>query len=79
MPNLLLLTSRQWSYSITFIVTIRILNGAVQGVHFPSMISITSQVNGHFDVFHCISMSAQSAKIAFSTLEFLFIHLFLFH
>uniref|UniRef100_T1GFU5 Major facilitator superfamily (MFS) profile domain-containing protein n=1 Tax=Megaselia scalaris TaxID=36166 RepID=T1GFU5_MEGSC len=29
--------------SISFIVTIRILNGAFQGVHFPSMISLTSQ------------------------------------
>lgn len=43
MPYLLTLTSRQWYYNIPFIVTIRILNGAFQGVHFPSMISITSQ------------------------------------
>lgn len=45
MPDLLLaMTSRQWHYNIPFIVAIRILNGAFQGVHFPSMISITSQV-----------------------------------
>lgn len=44
MPELLVLTPRQWYYTIPFIVTIRILNGAFQGVHFPSMISITSQV-----------------------------------
>lgn len=45
MPDLLVaMTSRQWHYNIPFIVTIRILNGAFQGVHFPSMISITSQV-----------------------------------
>lgn len=31
------------SYSIPFIVCIRIINGALQGVHFPAMISITSQ------------------------------------
>lgn len=44
MPNILLLTPRSWSYTIPFIVAIRIINGACQGVHFPSMISITSQV-----------------------------------
>lgn len=44
MPNLLLLTPKSWSYSIPFVVAIRIINGACQGVHFPSMISITSQV-----------------------------------
>lgn len=44
MPDLLAMTSRQSHYNIPFIVTIRILNGALQGVHFPSMISITSQV-----------------------------------
>lgn len=44
MPDLLTMTSRQWHYNIPFIVTMRILNGALQGVHFPSMISITSQV-----------------------------------
>lgn len=44
MPNILLLTPKSWSYSIPFIVTVRIINGACQGVHFPSMISITSQV-----------------------------------
>lgn len=40
MPNFI----SMWNLSIPFIVTIRIINGACQGVHFPSMISITSQV-----------------------------------
>lgn len=44
MPNLLLLMPRSWAYSLPFIVTIRIIHGASQGVHFPSMISMTSQV-----------------------------------
>lgn len=44
MPNLLLLMPRSWAYSLPFIVTVRIIHGAFQGVHFPSMISITSQV-----------------------------------
>lgn len=44
MPELLLLLPRTWKYTIHFIVAIRILNGACQGVHFPSMISLTSQV-----------------------------------
>lgn len=43
MPNILLLAPKSWEYSIPFIVAVRILNGACQGVHFPSMISITSQ------------------------------------
>lgn len=43
MPNILLMAPKSWTYSIPFIVIIRILNGACQGVHFPSMISITSQ------------------------------------
>lgn len=50
MPYLLTLTSRQWYYNIPFIVTIRIINGALQGVHFPSMISITSQVPTRFSI-----------------------------
>lgn len=49
MPNILQLPSRQWYYSIPFIVTVRILNGAFQGVHFPAMSSITSQVNTTFN------------------------------
>lgn len=44
MPNLLLLAPKSWSYTITFVVAVRIINGACQGVHFPSMISLTSQV-----------------------------------
>lgn len=63
MPNILLAAPKSWSYSIPFIVTVRIINGACQGVHFPSMISLTSQVsriihtanhcapNFHFDFF----------------------------
>jgi MFS transporter, ACS family, solute carrier family 17 (sodium-dependent inorganic phosphate cotransporter), member 9 len=43
MPNIIHMTSSTWSLSIPFIVTVRIINGAFQGVHFPSMISITSQ------------------------------------
>lgn len=43
MPNILLMAPKSWAYSIPFIVTVRILNGAYQGVHFPSMISLTSQ------------------------------------
>lgn len=43
MPNILLAAPKSWTYSIPFIVFIRILNGACQGVHFPSMISLTSQ------------------------------------
>ncbi|KFB44190.1 AGAP008942-PA-like protein [Anopheles sinensis] len=43
MPNIITSSSLFASYSIPFIVTIRIINGACQGVHFPSMISITSQ------------------------------------
>lgn len=43
MPNILLAAPKSWQYSIPFIVSIRILNGASQGVHFPSMISLTSQ------------------------------------
>ncbi|KAL1403227.1 hypothetical protein pipiens_005757 [Culex pipiens pipiens] len=43
MPNIITSSSYLSSYSIPFIVAIRIFNGACQGVHFPSMISITSQ------------------------------------
>lgn len=51
------MTPRQWYYNIPFIVTIRVLNGALQGVHFPSMMAITSQVQinnmWHFPSFSC--------------------------
>lgn len=45
MPNILLAAPKSWNYSMPFIVTVRIFNGALQGVHFPSMISLTSQVS----------------------------------
>lgn len=51
MPNILLAAPKSWNYSIPFIVTIRIINGACQGVHFPSMISLTSQVIQNFQKF----------------------------
>lgn len=40
MPDLMSLTT---STSITFLVIVRILNGAAQGVHFPSTMSVVSQ------------------------------------
>uniref|UniRef100_A0A1A9WKN6 Major facilitator superfamily (MFS) profile domain-containing protein n=1 Tax=Glossina brevipalpis TaxID=37001 RepID=A0A1A9WKN6_9MUSC len=43
MPNIIWQAPFFKSYAIPFIVTIRIINGAFQGVHFPSMISLTSQ------------------------------------
>ncbi|XP_075152256.1 voltage-gated purine nucleotide uniporter SLC17A9-like [Haematobia irritans] len=43
MPNIIWWAPNAKSYAIPFIVTIRIINGAFQGVHFPSMISLTSQ------------------------------------
>ncbi|XP_055917028.1 solute carrier family 17 member 9 [Eupeodes corollae] len=43
MPSIIYAAPSFKSYSIPFIVTIRIINGAFQGVHFPSMISLTSQ------------------------------------
>lgn len=43
MPNVIYFSGSFKENSIPFIVTIRILNGAFQGVHFPSMSSITSQ------------------------------------
>ncbi|CAD7000684.1 solute carrier family 17 member 9 [Ceratitis capitata] len=43
MPNIIWSSNAIKVYSIPFIVTIRIINGAFQGVHFPSMISLTSQ------------------------------------
>lgn len=44
MPELITMLPRAWPHTIQFIVFIRILNGACQGVHFPSMISLTTQV-----------------------------------
>uniref|UniRef100_A0A1B0GKF9 Putative solute carrier family 17 member 9-like protein n=1 Tax=Lutzomyia longipalpis TaxID=7200 RepID=A0A1B0GKF9_LUTLO len=43
MPNFILMAPKSLSWGIPFIVVVRIINGACQGVHFPSMISITSQ------------------------------------
>lgn len=43
MPNFIELSSYFPSLSLPFIVLVRILNGAMQGVFFPSMMSITSQ------------------------------------
>lgn len=43
MPNLIQITSNFPSLSLPFIVLVRIMNGAMQGVYFPAMISITSQ------------------------------------
>lgn len=45
MPNIIYLAPKAKTYAISFVVTIRIINGAFQGVHFPSMISVTSQVS----------------------------------
>lgn len=44
MPNFIWWALPLKGYTMPFIVTVRILNGALQGVHFPSMISLTSQV-----------------------------------
>lgn len=43
MPSIILIAPTMWNLSIPFIVVVRIINGACQGVHFPSMISVTSQ------------------------------------
>ena len=43
MPNFFEMSSYFPSISLPFIVFVRILNGAMQGVYFPSMMSITSQ------------------------------------
>lgn len=44
MPNLISLSTHLPSdYQITFITGVRIINGAMQGLHFPAMISVTSQ------------------------------------
>lgn len=43
MPNLIELTSNFPALALPFIVFVRIVNGAMQGVYFPAMISITSQ------------------------------------
>jgi MFS transporter, ACS family, solute carrier family 17 (sodium-dependent inorganic phosphate cotransporter), member 9 len=43
MPNLIEFTSLFPKISLPFIVFVRIIHGAMQGVYFPSMISITSQ------------------------------------
>uniref|UniRef100_A0A336LJN3 CSON009530 protein n=1 Tax=Culicoides sonorensis TaxID=179676 RepID=A0A336LJN3_CULSO len=44
MPNIISLSSSLGTdYAIAFIVLIRIINGALQGLHFPAMSSLTSQ------------------------------------
>lgn len=43
MPTLIDLTAVFPSLSLPFIVFVRIVNGAAQGVYFPSMMSVTSQ------------------------------------
>lgn len=43
MPNVIEISSYFPSLSLPFIVFVRVLNGASQGVYFPAMISITSQ------------------------------------
>lgn len=68
MPELLLMTSHQWTYSIPFIVLIRIIHGASQGVHFPSMISITSQVNNHFS--HGFFFKLFTPELAYNNFRF---------
>jgi len=48
MPTIIWSAGSIKSYAIPLIVAIRILNGALQGVHFPSMISLTSQVSSYY-------------------------------
>lgn len=43
MPNLIDLTSNFPTFALPFIVVVRIINGATQGVYFPALSSITSQ------------------------------------
>ncbi|CRL00864.1 CLUMA_CG014115, isoform A [Clunio marinus] len=43
MPSIFDLSSHLSTLSLPFIVLVRILNGAMQGVYFPAMMSITSQ------------------------------------
>lgn len=44
MPNLISLSAHlPAEYGISFITAVRIINGAMQGLHFPAMISVTSQ------------------------------------
>lgn len=44
MPNIILMSAHMTtSIGFGFIIFIRIMNGAMQGLHFPAMISITSQ------------------------------------
>lgn len=43
MPSIFDLSSYFPTFSLPFVVFIRIINGALQGVYFPAMISVTSQ------------------------------------
>lgn len=67
MPNIIKMSSSlPKSLSMPFIVSVRILNGAVQGVYFPSMISITSQNLSESDRGNFFSMLTMGS--AFGTL-----------
>lgn len=43
MPDLMALPAKNSTWTIGFVVVVRILNGAAQGVHFPAMMSVVSQ------------------------------------
>lgn len=43
MPTLMAFTGPTATWTISFVVLVRIINGAAQGVHFPSMMSVVSQ------------------------------------
>lgn len=56
MPNFIWSALSLKGYSMSFIVTIRILNGALQGVHFPSMISLTTQVGRWMQITNFVKL-----------------------
>lgn len=43
MPDLMAFPASSATWTITFAVVVRIINGAAQGVHFPAMMSVVSQ------------------------------------
>lgn len=43
MPNLMSIAGPTATWTITYVVIVRIINGAAQGVHFPAMMSVVSQ------------------------------------
>lgn len=67
MPTIIWSAASVKGYAIPIIVTVRILNGALQGVHFPSMISLTSQVGASFNIF----MYFYICCVLFSLAEFM--------